>query len=85
MLRALCLSAPLVLASLTVTLPAAAQAQTSLTGEQCTQQRDERPRRVRRHGGRRGRRRRSGRSAGRSSTSGGPIPSCAAAGCFGSA
>ena len=47
MLRAFCLSAPLVLASLTVTLPVAAQAQTSLTGEQCQQQRETRRQRGR--------------------------------------
>ena len=48
MFRALLLSAPMVLASLSVSLPSAAQAQTtSVTGEQCQEQREQRRRRGR--------------------------------------
>ena len=52
MFRAIFLSAPLLLASIAVPLPAAAQAQTvSRTGEECQQQRQERRRRGRSIGG----------------------------------
>lgn len=47
MFRAFLLAAPMVLTSLTVSLPSAAQAQTSVTGEQCQQQREQRRRRGR--------------------------------------